>query len=182
MAVDLKLFDSDPLAKEILEHEEFLSILNEELDCRCSMNGYYSSTPEPNNTKGEGMSTLDILENKKSIIFLRSEISSKESYIKTLKEKLLKDKEVFKAEYDAFKKERPKFFDQLNKLQENYKNVHFKAHFTYLRSELANYEAWLAREDADQHSIANKTGIIEGIVHFYTQLCYAIQDHNKYRQ
>ena len=169
--VDLKLFDKNPLAQEIVEMEEYVEILKSELIHRVE----YDETYEPDSFEGK----IKELTNKKAIISIRSEIASKESFIKELTMKLLRDKEVVMVAYQDYLKVKPKFFEKLNTLE--LKTDFHKNFFNYLRAELASYEKWLHVEQSN-YSITQNTGIIEGIVHYYSNLDYAIKEHEQFKK
>lgn len=183
----LRLFDKDPLIIEINEMEEYINLLEEELSTREGPSLIPTEILTFDDEKGFLYSDTNVklksIENKKIILQLRSEISSKKIFLEELRSSLLRNKEVVHAEYEEFKNTRQKLFDNLNKLSESgYKTEVHKAWFTYLRTNLSIYEKMLVDHNEDKHKITTDTGIKEGIVYFYTQLLYAIDEHQKYRQ
>ena len=81
--------------------------------------------------------------------------------------------------YQDYLKVKPKFFEKLNTLE--LKTDFHKNFFNYLRAELASYEKWLHVEQSN-YSITQNTGIIEGIVHYYSNLDYAIKEHEQFKK
>ena len=171
----LKLFDKNPLVIEINEIENYNTLLKEELNVREE----YAAKNSRLDHMASYKEKLIAIDNKKAIIAIRADIAAKQSFVDELKEKLLRDKDVVEKQYQEFLKERPQFFQTLNSIE--LKTEYHRNYFNYLRAELASLEKALK---AEQHSInsQSKTGIVEGIVHYYYHLQYAIEEHSKFQK
>lgn len=180
---ELTLFDRSPLLVEIEQQERYVNLLIEKRVIIKELIEFKEEGQSKEDSDSDLKVLLEeklfIINSKQDLIALESEIASKQSFLRELKKKGLRDKAVLESQYQDYLKDRAQFFEKLNQI--TFKTDHHKHLFTYLRSELSSYEKWLKDVSSDSNSIESKTGIMEGVVHFYTQLLYAIQDHQKFR-
>jgi hypothetical protein len=173
------VFDSSPLHKEMVLMEQYIDILKDEKkSCQefavSSMNSDHDRNPEEVFNFSMQRSAA-----KRRLLEIDQEIESKENFVKTLREKILRDSSIIESTYQDYIKNRASFLDNLTKVFNIgvFITPHHKNQLTYLKTELHQYEATL--KAINHLPLTQKIGIMEGIVFYYTRILHAINQNRQ---